>query len=456
MRKLSFLSVLFPFVSFASFSIFVCMSQPSCSSSDSPDNCEGKCCGPDGIGGECPDNCPASGRTCNLDTCLCEIGCSFAGEAVIGRYGHTATLLDDGSVLIAGGIRRYGQGVEEILATAEIFDPLTGKHQLITGPDSNPIKMMAPSGRAFHTATRLRNGKVILTGGIGLVEDKKSTLQSAELYDPSIGAFEAVSVMGTSRAHHTATSLPNGEVLIAGGAMYNNGLITYYENSAVIYKPQSNSFENVSSLMSEARAFHSAVMLDPNMYNGNVVIIGGEDADGPHASIDIYNTQAKQFYENENVAMSRSRSHLTAVGLTSGEVIVAGGKTTIDDSSVDKRVEIYDPSTGVFGEFISQTLSMSFDRMEHTCTLLDDGNLLIAGGRSSSGQGIGIAELVTIGVGTYSVQQLADFADSPRFLHTATLLSNGWVLLTGGLPSLAPEATPVTQSNLYVKGQVCP
>jgi galactose oxidase-like protein len=379
--------------------------------------------------------------------------CSYMGQGEIGRYGHSATLLDDGSVLIAGGIRRYGAGVEEILGTAEIFDPVTGEHRILTGTDGNPIKMMAPSGRAFHTATRLRDGRVILTGGIGLVEGKKSTLQSAELYDPITGSFGATSVMGSGRAHHAATSLATGEVLITGGASYNNGVIASYFNNAIIYKPTTNTFEQVNSNMSTARAFHAAVLLDPNKYNGNVVVIGGENVDGPHNSIDIYNAQANQFYENVDVVMSKNRSHLTAVRLSNGEVMVAGGKTTVDDTSVDDGVEIFDPAAGTFGGFIAQTLSLSVARMDHSATLLETGNVLVAGGVTSSGQGIGIADLVLIGSGTYSVQQLTDFVDPQRFLHSATKLRNGWVFLAGGLPSMAPEATPITQGMLFVPQQ---
>ncbi|MBW1809117.1 MAG: hypothetical protein JRJ87_13055 [Deltaproteobacteria bacterium] len=379
--------------------------------------------------------------------------CSYMGQGEIGRYGHSATLLDDGSVLIVGGIRRYGQGVEEILTTAEVFDPVTGEHRIITGSDGNPIKMMAPSGRAFHTATRLRDGRVLLTGGIGLVEGKKSTLQSAELFDPFTGSFGATSVMGSGRAHHSATSLATGEVLITGGASYNNGVIASYFNNAIIYKPQTNTFEQVSSNMSVARAFHAAVLLDPTTYNGNVVVIGGENVDGPHNSIDIYDAKGNKFYDNVNIVMSKNRSHLTAVRLNNGEVMVSGGKTTVDDISVDNGVEIFDPSIVPFGGFIAQTLTLSVARMDHTATLLDTGNVLVAGGANASNQGIGIADLVLIGSGTYSVQQLTDFVDPQRLLHAATKLRNGWVLLSGGLPSRALEAMPITQSMLFVPPQ---
>jgi len=375
--------------------------------------------------------------------------CSLLGQGEIGRYGHTATLLDDGRVLIAGGIRRLGT-VEDVLSTAEIFDPVSGRHQLVVNQKGEALKMAAPSGRAFHTATRLRDGRVLLAGGVGLVEGQRSTLQSAELFDPYTNTFGTISVMGSGRAHHTATMLATGEVLVTGGASYNSGVISTYFNNAIIYRPDTNAWEPVGSNMSVARAFHQAVLLDPSKYNGNVVVIGGENADGPHNTIDIYNAQANQFYSNVNVTMDKNRSHLCAVRLANGEVMVAGGKTTVDDTSVDAEVEIYNPGVPDFGEFRAETTTLQVARMDHTCTLLDTDNVLVTGGMTSSSNGIGIGELVLVGSGSYSVQTISDdFLDPPRFSHTATLLRNGWVFITGGLPSAAPEAVPVAQSMYF-------
>lgn len=377
--------------------------------------------------------------------------CSMMGQGEIGRYGHTATLLADGRVLIAGGIRRYGQGLEEVLATAEIFDPVTGTHQMITDRTGNPVKMAAPSGRAFHTATRLRDGRVLLAGGVGLVDGKRTTLQSAELFDPSTNSFGTISVMGSGRAHHVATMLATGEVLVTGGAAYQNGEIVNYFNSALRYLPGSNSWEAVQNNMSAARAFHAAVLLDPTKYNGNVLIVGGEDQNGPLSSIDVYNAQANQFYQGVDVTMNKNRSHLCAVTLQNGDVLVAGGKTTEDDTSVDSGVEIYNPGVPTYGEFRDLELNLTVARMDHTCSLLDNGNVLVAGGKTSSATGVQVGEMVLVGSGTYTVEQIAyDVRDPPRFQHQATSLQNGWVLLTGGLPSDTPDSKPATQSMYFV------
>jgi hypothetical protein len=138
------------------------------------------------------------------------------------RFGHTATRLNDGRVLIVGGIRRIGP-VMEILSTAEIYDPGTGVHRLIEGPDGRPLGMNASSGRVFHTATLLRSGDVLITGGMGLVENRMASLRSSEVFDVDTETFpqDHVSVTTSAKAHHTATLLTTaGKVLVTGGAVY--------------------------------------------------------------------------------------------------------------------------------------------------------------------------------------------------------------------------------------------
>src|SRR5262249_11464679 len=112
------------------------------------------------------------------------------GDLVTARWNHTATLLPNGQVLVAGGG----------LASGEIYRPAT-RGRTATGS-------MA-TARSYHTATLLPNGPVLVAGG--------SFLASAELYDPASGSWTATGSMATGRSYHTATLLPNGQVLVAGG-----------------------------------------------------------------------------------------------------------------------------------------------------------------------------------------------------------------------------------------------
>jgi hypothetical protein len=126
------------------------------------------------------------------------------------RFGHTATLLLDGTVLIAGG----SNGASD-LNTALIYNPATGAFSATAGP-------MGTAGRRFHTATRLADGRVVLAGGL----NSNTRLNTAVLYLPAVGIFSPTSGnMVKARANHTATLLGSGKVLITGGTGSNGNSI---------------------------------------------------------------------------------------------------------------------------------------------------------------------------------------------------------------------------------------
>jgi hypothetical protein len=177
---------------------------------------------------------------------------------------HTATLLPDGRVLIAGGF-----GESPYLASAELYDPKTGSF--------SPTGSMA-TARELHTATLLSDGLVLIAGGNDSWYSTTSTsFASAELYDPKTGSFSPTGSMATARSYHTATLLSDGLVLIAGGTDGSTWLV-----SAELYDPKTGSFSPTGS-MTTGRAFHTATALP----DGRVLIAGG-DAFPSTASAELY------------------------------------------------------------------------------------------------------------------------------------------------------------------------
>jgi probable HAF family extracellular repeat protein len=285
---------------------------------------------------------------------------SATGSLNTARRDHTATLLPNGKVLIAGG------RLPPAYAGAEVYDPDTGRFTP-TGSMSTP--------RANHTATLLSNGKVLVTGGL----NAGATLASAELYEPNTGIFTPTGGLNTARATHTATLLPDGRVLIAGG---DNGTTTAFA-SAELYDPDTGKFSTTGS-MSTARTIHAATLLPPSTVrpHGKVLITGGGSnptTGVPYlASAEIYDPDTGAFSPTGSMSSARwyhSATLLPAYELRPhGKVLIAGGD--MGRTTVLASAELYDPDTGHF----SPTGSLITGRTSHTATLLPNGAVLFAEG----------------------------------------------------------------------------
>jgi len=273
--------------------------------------------------------------------------------------------------------------------------------------------------RQFHTATLLRNGKVLVAGGYG--SGGVGWLIDCQLYDPQKREFALTGRLITRRDAHTATLLPNGKVLIAGGEEVNEGGFSVLLASAELYDPASGLFSHTGSMVT-GRELHTATLLN----NGRVLIAGGEDAKGYAVTrAEIYDPAIGSFIPTGSMGIGRY-GH-TATTLPNGEVLIAGGER-IDEDGFDIALgsaEIYNPSTGRF----RPTGSMRVARKHHTATPLRDGQVLFAGGEDNNGHALQSAELYNPGSGTFrTVGQMLTAHDS----HTATLLGDGRVLIAGG------------------------
>jgi pimeloyl-ACP methyl ester carboxylesterase len=255
--------------------------------------------------------------------------------------------------------------------------------------------------RNLPTATTLDNGKVLVTGGIDV---NGVVLNSAEIYDTTIGMFLPTQSMAFARSHHTATLLQNGKVLIAGGAF----------GPAELYDPSTGSFSLTGTPLASFRIFGTATTL---LRDGRVLFVGGQGLLGPgRPPAEIYNPQSGTFSTPKGQMVTPRFGSAATSLLNDGRVLIAGGLT---DTSILADAEIYDPVSDTF----SPTGAMSGSRFAATATLLSSGKVFVTGGGSLN------AELYDPGTGTFSPTGVAPIE---RVHHTATLLPDGDVLLAGG------------------------
>ncbi|MFE8596629.1 kelch repeat-containing protein [Archangium violaceum] len=321
--------------------------------------------------------------------------CSSPGWAGTGsmtspRQDHTATLLPNGKVLVAGG----SSSTYAYPAQAEIYNPDAGTWSL-TG------SMVLP--RSSHTATLLLNGKVLVAGGYS-----SGYRSEAEVYDPAAGTWSSTGSMVQGRYYHTATLLPNGKVLVAGGSI--GGGIYSSISKAEVYDPDTGTW-SAAGYMVQSRDGHTATLLP----NGKVLVAGGNNH-GERDTSEVYDPSTGTW--SLTGSMTQGRYFHTATLLPNGKVLVSGGYAL---SGASATSEVYDPATGIW----SGTNSMVQGRFTHTATLLPNGKVLVSGGRYLKAT----SEVYDPATGTWSG---TNSMVQGRYAHTATLLLSGAVLAVGG------------------------
>ncbi len=340
------------------------------------------------------------------------------GTPNLARDCHTATLLQNGKVLIAGG--RSGNNT---LSSAELYDPATGNFTF-TGS--------LQTARCDHTATLLPNGTVLIAGGC-YVGNGLPTLASAEIYDPGAGSFSSTGPLLTRRYGHSATLPADGKVLVAGGVGSNDGYSFFTLASAELYDPVAATFSATGSLNTARSA--PATLLN----NGQVLVAGGGGVGtgAPFGSAELYDPTVGTFSYTGSLITARGGNSSTL--LQDGKVLIAGGEG-VNDAALTG--ELYDFSTGGF----SDTGSLNLGR-EGTATLLTNGQvLLVGGGVDAIAQTLlNSSELYDPASGLFILNASTNYT---RFFLSATMLNNGQVLITGQETS-AIDVTQPYPSELY-------
>jgi N-acetylneuraminic acid mutarotase len=414
------------------------------------------------------------------------------------RSGHTATLLPDGDVLVAGGHRTTTAVTPprriDPLDGAELYRPLTG-----TWTTTRPLER----SRSFQTATLIAGspsqcgnncGKVLVAGGVSAADStgRAQTIASAELYDPATRSWSATASMGTPRAFHSATPLPNGKILVVAGAGPGGAEPTNANQlaSAELYDPISGTWSPTGSLTGTtttpasntprgARFSHTAVLLDKGPCGtscGKVLIaagVGGVGTGPALPSAELYDPGTGTFKATTDLGLSR-QGHASAV-LPDGKVLVMGGfhdpfGTTPPNLDA---TETYDPATATW----SSSASLAARRIAQTATPLRDGTILVTGGTAGgnapgttneAGPGLFSSERFDPGTNAWS---RTSFLNTARVYHTATLLPSGpasvcgencgKVLVAGGnaelIGNFAPYfdlQTPLNSVELYTPTNV--
>jgi hypothetical protein len=343
---------------------------------------------------------------------------SEAAHMQIARASHSSTLLPDGKVLIAGGFG--GSGTESSpYRSTEIYDPRTGSFQ----PAGNMT-----IGRTGHTATLLKNGKLLIAGGW---TGRYNVRRSAELYDPATGVFAPTGDMVVERAGNTAALLPDGRVLVAGGEEPSENALS----SAEVYDPSTGKFTRTGD-MTEPRGEATATALR----NGKVLIVGGGSGHYPsqnvYLSAELYDPATGKFTSTGQMAVGRHKH--AAVLLGSGKVLVVGGSDNRDWHGEYSSAEIYDPATGMFS--VTGTMSTARFKLPYAAVLLGNGTVLVAGGGS-------FAEVYDESKRSFS--KVEGSLGAARFFASATVLPDGKALITGGYAESGGDLPSTTGAWIY-------
>ena len=327
-----------------------------------------------------------------------------------GRAGHSATVLGDGRVLLAGGMSE----LSSYAAGGDVFDPGSNSFRAAGGALRDP--------RAFHAAVKFKEGAMLVagTGTFG-------ALDTTEVYFPQADQFSPGPQLREQRDFVAACELKDGRVLVVGGLSYNaNGAL--YSSTAEIYDASIGGFRLTAGAPLRRRAGHTLTRLP----DGRVLIVGGQSGSSP-ATAEIFDPADETFTFTVGAPAANRQLHCATLLDFAGDVLLADGGYGM--------LEFYEASSGTFRS--AGGASVAF-RSGATGSLLPNGDVLLAGGLTTV-DGAQVAldtfDLYRRGLGDYGSASHVDVVfPEPRYGHTATTLDDARVLYAGGFGTADPKS----------------
>ncbi len=403
-----------------------------------------------------------------------------AGNMFYGRSEHAIALLANNNVLVAGG-KTQGTIDDQYSDTAEIFDLNTLQWSPTTNMRNHrnigPKALRLPSGFAIVVggsnsstaevfdlstsqwslveslddtryfepeSTVLYDGRVLVTGGAGVATD------AASLCDALAFAWQQITPpKSANRVFHSATKLTDGRMLIVGGRTSDAGTGTVLQDAWLydpkITDPTKDPWSSAGST-NATHALHAATQLT----DGRVLVVGGVSGAFPELFDSSSNTWTATNTQNAPTGIARA----TATLLNDGQVLIVGGYSTKLDGSYDKAettVYLYNPTSGTWTNNLALPAEFA-GAIGHSATLLTDDSVLIVGGFAEcpkTGSTVVAQNLAARFIPKTMTWESADSMALPRAFHSATLLANGHVILTGGGGSISNSCMNPSWGNVY-------
>jgi hypothetical protein len=329
------------------------------------------------------------------------------------RAGHTATLLPDGRVLIAGGCADDGCTTAGGQPSSEFYLPGRG---FVAGPP-----MLRP--RQGHTATVLADGRILIVGGFAA--EGTAPIAAAEVFDAATGTFRPAGTLHVGRGGHTATLLPDGRVLIAGGWTGPRE----YTAGVELFDPATNSFLPGPPMPGPRHAAAAVALPD-----GDILVTGGQDRPTSGLSSTVsYDRRHGAWRPGPAMTTPRFKHAITT--MDDGRILVLGGAT--DDTDRLASTEVLDPAAGKFAP--GPAMSAARYKFTDAVTRTTSGRLVVAGG----------AQVDLLAADGRSFTAISAGSGTPRWVATATALPGGRVLVVGGYDErirIHPDALVVPSS----------